>query len=226
MHWHYLSPSLYLCSLPLLCLCIILSLAVAHNAPHSHPPPSHIHVEHKQAAVWIKHLRQCTRWAPLECQDEHWYSDRGLWPHTVSVCQCVCVCVTLYLTLYHIEQRGLSHLFSFMFYCQRGEAFFSAKALPFWQRKVSLRLLFPHTLSYAFLVSPSVLSLPFSYLIWFFSTCCFQLVVCVKIVFLLYPPPLLPLFYSLAFIFQLLSNFFSSFVFDLFAFCPSVVFHL
>lgn len=81
---------LYLCSLPLLCLCIILSLTVAHNAPHSHPPPSHILAEHKQASVWIKHLRQCTRWAPLECQDEHWYSDRGLWPHTVSVDVSVC----------------------------------------------------------------------------------------------------------------------------------------
>lgn len=38
-------------SLPLLCGCSILS-------QRARPPPSHIGVEHKQAAAWIKHLTQ------------------------------------------------------------------------------------------------------------------------------------------------------------------------
>lgn len=100
-----LSLPLCLCSLPALCLCVISSLAVAHNAPRSHLP-SRVRVEHKRAAVWIKHLRQCTHWAPLECRDEHWFWDRGLWPHTVSVCQCVllsaCQCIPLSSEGYHM----------------------------------------------------------------------------------------------------------------------------
>lgn len=112
-----LSLPLCLCSLPALCLCVISSLAVVHNAPRSHLP-SHVRVEHKQAAVWIKHLRQCTHWAPLECRDEHWFWDRGLWPHTVSVCQCVL------LSAWHcipLSSEGYRMFGFFMIYGQRKE---------------------------------------------------------------------------------------------------------
>lgn len=56
----------------------------------------------------------------------------------------------------------------------------------------------PHALSYALLVSSCVLSPLFSYL-WFFSACCFQLLVCVKIVFLI-PPVMFFHFHFLTFI--------------------------
>lgn len=143
--------------------------------------------------------------------------------HTPSVfqcvfeCVCMCVCYAVFDTVITLSSEGYHICFPSCFIVRgekEREPFFSAKAFPLWQRKVSLCLLFSHTLSYAFLVTPCVLSLRFSYLVWFLSTCCFQLVVCVKIVFALPLSPILPVFY----ISTLNQLFFLTLFFDLFAF--------
>lgn len=93
---------------------------------------------------------------PLECQDELWYSDMVLWPHTALLG--VSVCVTHYLTLHHIQHGVLSHLVSFMFYLLHSSSCF------FFVSSVSR-------------LSPSLISVSFLYM------CCFQLMVAVKIDF-------------------------------------------
>lgn len=65
LHDSVLIPFSYWHSLPL--SASLVSLYRPHPsccALHSHLALPHIHVKHKQAAVWIKHLRQCTHWAP------------------------------------------------------------------------------------------------------------------------------------------------------------------
>lgn len=64
-------------------------------------PPSHVCVEHKPAAVWIKDQRRgltlrplcCSRCSAVQC------STAGLWPHTVSRS-------TRCFTPFHTEQQG------------------------------------------------------------------------------------------------------------------------
>lgn len=97
-------------SLPLLCGCSILSQRVR-------PPPSHIGVEHKQAAAWIKHLTQnplrrsgVLGWAMV-------LRHGALVTHGHTFFS-VCLCVTERERERACEQWGLSHLFFFMFYCR------------------------------------------------------------------------------------------------------------
>lgn len=164
-------------SLPLLCGCSILS-------QRARPPLSHIGVEHKQAAAWIKHLTQnpLRRSGVLGWAMVLRHGALVTHGHTFFLC----VCETERERVWAV--RVITSVFLYVLLSWK-----CLKLHHFDKRSSSLLCLFPC------LFTPLIC-------FWFLSMCCSQIVVCVKTVFFFFVPPRL-LFYSLAFIFNLLFNF-------------------